>query len=150
MTGLSLLLAFAFLVTAFLPETQLGKLLRRTLVVRPAEVLNGGPLKVIVALVVLAGVVVFVVAAPEWVALMGMADLSLYLDLAVLSFLLGAVGSLKTASRAGVGVAKQIASRLTLAKARLKRLGVRARRARKPRHGPAADDSWPSGVWAAA
>lgn len=150
MTGLSLLLAFAFLVVAFTPDTNLGKALRRVLVDGPARLLNGGPLKVFVALVVVAGLVAFAVGAPELVALIGMADLSVYIELAALSFILSAVTGLRTASRSGVAATRRCFGRAARAPARLRRRRVRTRRTRKPRRQAANDDGRPFGVWAAA
>jgi hypothetical protein len=150
MIGLSLLMAFAFLVVVFTPDTEIGRAFRRVLVEDPARLLNGGPLKVFVALVVLVGLVAFAVGAPELVALIGMADLSVYLDLAVLAFMLSAATRLRTASRAGLEATKRAFGRLALASARLSWRRVRTRRTRRPRRHAANDDGRPSGVWAAA
>lgn len=150
MTGLTLLMAFSFLVVAFAPDSDIGKALRRGLVDGPAQLLNGGPLKIFVALVVLVGLVAFAVGAPELVALIGMADLSVYLDLAVLAFILSAGTRLRTASRAGVEAAKRGFGRVALASAHWSRPRARTRRVQKPRNPAANDDGRPFGVWAAA
>lgn len=150
MIGPFLLLAFAFLLVALAPDSEMGRTLRNALVDRPARLLNGGPLKVFVAIIVLAGLVAFVLGAPELVALIGMTDLTVYLDLVVLSFIVGAVSNLKGAMRAGGQLAKRGANAVMLAPARLQRLPRRVRRARKPRQPVADDDGQAWDAWVAA
>lgn len=120
------------------------------LVDTPARVLKGGPLKVFVALVVLAALLAFTVAAPEMVALLGVADLSLYLDLAVLSAILGAADAVVAAGRRVAAPTMQLAARLDLAPGRSRRSGTRTRRVRRPQRPSSNDDASPAGDWALA
>jgi hypothetical protein len=150
MSGPFLLLAFAFLVVAFAPDSEMGRTLRSALVDRPARLLNGGPLKIFVSIIILAGLVAFVLGAPERVALIGMTDLTVYLDLVALSFIVGAVSDPKSAMRAGVQLAKRSADAVMSVPARLQRLPGRIRRTRRPRQPVGADDGHAWGAWAAA
>jgi hypothetical protein len=84
--ALTWLVAGIFMFAALDRGTFVGKSLRRALIEGPARVLSRGPLRTFVALVVFFGLIAFAVAAPEMVAIMGMTDLSLYLDLVVLTF----------------------------------------------------------------
>lgn len=118
------------------PDCEMGRTLRSALVDRPARLLNGVPLKVFVAIIVFAGLTAFVLGAQELVALIGM---TVYLDLVVRSFIVGAVSHLKGAMRAGIQLEKRGADAAMTARARLQRPPGRIRRARKPRQ-PAADD----------
>jgi len=147
--GLTLcLLTIACLFAAFAPETEMGKACRHALVDTPARLLNGSPLKVFVALVVLVGLVAFAAAMPEMIAIFGMTDVSLYLDVLALWFIFGAAAGLKTTGLALARAAKRW--RLAFARPRSSRPGVRARRVRKPRRPAPNDDAWSPDAWATA
>jgi len=142
------LLIVACLFAAFAPETDIGKACRRVLVDTPARLLNGSPLKMLVAVIVLLGLVAFAAAMPEMIAIFGMTDLSIYLDVVALSLIFGAAAGLKTAGLALARAAKRW--RLALTRPRSSRPRVRARRIRKPRRPPPNEDAWSPGAWAIA
>ena len=152
MTALTLFAMFTFgcLAVAFAPESHIGKAFQRLFVESPARLLNVGPLKMFVALVVLVVLAAIAVAAPEMVPLMGMADLSLYLDLAVLPLILGAANGLTDACVGVAAAAKRYVARIRLMRLRPGRLGLRAQRTRRPRRSKPDDDASPFGVWAIA
>jgi hypothetical protein len=89
-------------------------------------------------------------AAPEIVALVGMGDLTVYLDLVVLSVVLAAARGFRTASLHLVAITKRYTARLGATPPRLARQGARVRRVRKPRPPKPSDDVAPSGAWAIA
>lgn len=143
MSGLTLLFLFAFAMVALAPETHLGKMLRQALVAAPAQMLNGGPIKLLAAAFVLVGVLGFAFAAPELIALVGVADLALYLDVMAVALIVGAIAQFR-----GFGsTALRWARRYLLGPAIRLRPG-RGRRPRSPVRKPRSDDDdGPFGAW---
>lgn len=150
MTGMALLwlLTLAVLFAGLPRDTLIGKSFRRLLVEEPARLLNGGPLRTFVAIVVLFGLVAFAVAAPEMVAVMGMTDLSLYLDLVVLAFALRTLGRFKSATANVAASFRRACRQLYLGRVRFNRRSGRTRPLRKPRRPPPSDDNFRPGAWA--
>jgi hypothetical protein len=138
-------LMLALLGAACAPDTWLGGRLRAALIDDPVRVLNGGPLAVLLRFVVLLAVVAFVVGAPEIAALVDVADITAFIELAAAFCLLGAVVAYRAAVHAG-----RTAIRAALVRRLLPRTLARARslRARPPRRpsSPSPDDPAPWAV----
>ena len=148
--ALFVLFAFAIAVVVFAPTTEVGKAFRRALVIAPARFLSGGPMKMFVAIVVFAALVAFAVGAPELVDLVGMADLSLYLDMAILSFILGAVTGFRSAARSVILGVRRVLSGRHFDRAHVGQTRARTPRSSKPGRSLSDDEEWPSNAWALA
>ena len=140
---LLVLLALCFLFVAFAPDTDAGRTLRRALVDAPARMLNGGPIKVISSLIVVAALIAIMTAAPEMVVLTGMADMALYLDLVALALVVGAFDRLKATAAAAITVTNRVLARAT-GRVGQPRSRSRGRKARKPSRPSNSDDAWPA------
>jgi hypothetical protein len=91
------LLLMALCAALWAPDTLIGKSLRVVLIDRPAKTLSRAtPLKVIVGLFVFVALLAFIFSAPELVAIMGLSDLSIYLDFTIISILMSTAIRLKS------------------------------------------------------
>jgi hypothetical protein len=104
------LLLMAFCVVLWAPDTLIGKSLRVALIDFPAKTLSHAtPLKVIVGLIVFFALAVFIFGAPELVALMGLSDLSIYLDFTIISILMSTAVRLKSVLGGAIRLVRGIA-----------------------------------------
>jgi hypothetical protein len=141
-------LVLSLIIMALAPDIPITKALRFWLIEAPAAVLGKlTPMKLIVGLIVLVALVAWSMSAPEIVAMIGLGDLSAYLDAAVIMALLGATARLKFALSRAVRLVQ------TLMTFRAKLFGASRARSRqlRPRHSrslpPRADDE-PHRPWA--
>jgi cobalamin biosynthesis protein CobD/CbiB len=142
------LLLLALCAALWAPDTPIGKSLRVVLIDRPAKTLNRAtPLKVIVGLIVFLALVAFIISAPELVAIMGLGDLSIYLDFTIISILMSAAVRLKSVFAYAIRLVRGIAARDI---PRWKRAGPRNRLShpRRPQSPPSDDESGPEWGWA--
>ncbi len=136
------LMAAAVWIAVFGRGSKIGDSLHTILIEQPAAWLNAaGPLRLGVAL----GVLVFMIAAPEFALFMA-ADLTLYLEVLAATSLAAASLRLNTLVEAATRVAAQ-PSRL-FAVLRARRSAPRRSRPRRPRSPAGRDDSAPG--WALA
>jgi cobalamin biosynthesis protein CobD/CbiB len=142
------LLLLALCAALWAPDTPIGKSLRVVLIDRPAKTLNRAtPLKVIVGLIVFLALVAFIISAPELVAIMGLGDLSIYLDFTIISILMSAAVRLKSVFAYAIRLVRGIAARDI---PRWKRAGPRNRLShpRRPQSPPSENESGPEWGWA--
>jgi len=142
------LLLMAFCAVLWAPDTLIGKSLRVVLIDFPAKTLsNATPLKVIVGLIVFLALVVFIFGAPELVALMGLSDLSIYLDFTVISILMSTAIRLKSVLAYAIRLVRGIAARDIPQR---KRAGSRNRLShpRRPKSPPSDDEGGAERGWA--
>jgi hypothetical protein len=143
-----LLLAFA--VAVYAPNTPLGKIVRAALIEAPAKVLERAtPLKVIAGMIVFLLFVAFIAGAPEWIAIMGAADLWTYLDITVVTILVGSGTRLKYVAIRAIQVSRAIAAGAVTRFNRIKAHGRRLR-SRRPKLPPSSDEAGPQWDWAIA
>jgi hypothetical protein len=106
------LLFLALCVALWAPDTPIGKSLRVVLIDAPAKTLSRAtPLKVIIGLIVFLALVVFIISAPELVAIMGLGDLYFYLDITVISILMSTAVRLKSVFAYAIRLVRGIAAR---------------------------------------
>jgi len=142
------LLLLALCAVLWAPDTPIGKLLRIVLIDRPAKTLNRAtPLKVIVGLIVFLALVAFIISAPELVAIMGLSDLSIYLDFTIISILMSAAVRLKSVLAYAIRLGRGIAARNI---PRWKWAGPRNRHShpRRPKSPPSDDEGGAEWGWA--
>jgi hypothetical protein len=114
----------------------------------PAKTLSRAtPLKVIVGLIVFLSLLVFIFSAPELVAIMGLSDLSIYLDFTIISILMSTAIRLKSALAYAIRLVRGIAARDV---PRWTRAGLRNRlsRLRRPKSPPSDDEDGVEWGWA--
>jgi hypothetical protein len=145
------LLLLAYVAAVLAPDTKWGEILREGLIDFPARVLNGlTPQRTIIGLIVFLIVVGTLSGAsfgsPEWLAF-GFADLSFYIDIAVMAMLMRATVRLKPIIMHTKRSSQSIAARLTLL---LRRTGTPHRRphARRAKPPSSTDESEPASGWA--
>jgi hypothetical protein len=142
------LLLLAVCAALWAPDTPIGKAVRVVLIDRPAETLSRAtPLKVIVGLIVFLALVVFIVSAPEFVAIMGLGDLSIYLNFTIISMLVSTGVRLKSLLAYAIRLFRGIApSRIR----QRERVGPRNRLAhpRRPKSPPSDDEGGAEWGWA--
>jgi len=129
------LLFLAIFVALWVPDTPVGKILRRALIDDPARMLsNTTPLKTVVGVIVFFALIAFVIGGPEVVAIMGIGDLSLYLDITVVTLLVSAALRFKSALTQAMTHAREIAARIVVPgnRARARNLRSRPRRPKSP------------------
>ncbi len=142
------LLLMALCAALWAPDTPIGKSLRVVLIDRPAKTLSRvTPLKGIVGLTVFLALVVFIISAPEFVAIMGVSDLSIYLDITIISILMSTVVRLKSALAFAIRLVRGIAARDI---PQWKRTGPRSRLShpRRPKSPPSDDEGGAEWGWA--
>jgi cobalamin biosynthesis protein CobD/CbiB len=142
------LLLMAVCAVLWAPDTLIGKSLRVVLIDFPAKTLNHAtPLKVIVGLIVFLALVVFIFGAPELVALMGLSDLSIYLDFTIISILMSTAVRLKSVLAYAIRLVRGIAPRGIPQR---KRAGPRNRLShpRRPKSSPSDDEGGAEWGWA--
>jgi hypothetical protein len=142
------LLLLALCAVLWAPDTPIGKSLRVVLIDRPAKMLSRAtPLKVIVGLIVLLSLLVFIIGAPELVAIMGVSDLSIYLDITIISILMSTAVRLKSVLANAIRLVRGIAARDT---PQWKRMGPRNRLShpRRPKSPPSDDEGGADWGWA--
>ena len=130
------------------PDTPIGKSFRAVLIDAPARILNRAtPLKVVIGLIVLLVLLVFIFGAPELVALIGLGDLYVYLDIAVISILMNAAVRSKSVFTYAIRVVRGIAARKIPP---WKRAGPRNRRLhpRRPKSTSSDDEGGAEWGWA--
>ncbi len=142
------MLILALVIMAVAPNIPIARTLRHWLIEAPAIALSKlTPLKLIVGLIVLACLVGWAMSAPEIVAMIGIGDLSAYLDAVVIMALLGAVARLKFVLSEAVRLAQTVVTK----RARLftaNRARSRQPRLRRSRSFPSRADDEPHGAWA--
>jgi cobalamin biosynthesis protein CobD/CbiB len=142
------LLLLALCTALWAPDTSIGKSLRIVLIDAPAKTLSRAtPVKVIIGLIVFLALVVFIVSAPELVALMGFSDLYFYLDITVISILMSTVIRLKSVLAYAIRLVRGIAARGI---PQWKRTGPRNRLShpRRPKSPPSDDEGGAEWGWA--
>jgi cobalamin biosynthesis protein CobD/CbiB len=142
------LLLIALCAALWAPDTPIGKSLRAVLIDPLAKTLNRAtPLKVIVGLIVFLALVIFIIGAPELVAIMGVTDLSIYLDITIISILMSTAVRLKSVLAYAIRLARGIATRDI---PQWKRAGPRNRlsRPRRPKSPPSDDEGGAEWGWA--
>jgi len=132
------------------PQGAIGKAFRRLFVDAPARLLQTSPRTAAVWLVLLVLLLAISIAAPEVIALMGVSDLSAYLDLALISLVLGAVKSARSLAGSALAIARQGLAALAAARPAAGRRGGRVRRVRKARPPPPAEGGFGAGAWVVA
>jgi len=106
------LLLVALCAALLAPDTPIGKSLRVVLIDRPAKTLSHAtPLKMIVGLIVFLALVAFILSAPELVAIIGLSDLSLYLDITIISILMNTAVRSKSVLAYAIRLVRGIAAR---------------------------------------
>jgi cobalamin biosynthesis protein CobD/CbiB len=106
------LLLMALCAALWAPDTPIGKTLRVVLIDPLAKTLSRAtPLQVIVGLIVFLALVVFIIGAPELVAIMGVTDLSIYLDFTIMSILMSTAVRLKSVFAYAIRLVRGIAAR---------------------------------------
>src|SRR6516225_7862964 len=107
------LFLLTFAVIALAPDTTLGEALRVWLIETPARALSRLTiLKAVVGLIVIACLIGWAVSAPELVAMVGVGDMSLYLDAAVIAMLVSAITRLKFVLTQAIRVGQKLRSML--------------------------------------
>jgi cobalamin biosynthesis protein CobD/CbiB len=142
------LLLLALCAVLWAPDTLIGKSLRSMLIDLPAKMLSRAtPLKVIVGLFVFVALVAFIFSAPELVALMGISDLSIYLDFTIISLLMSTAIRLKSALGYAIRLVRGIAARDIRQR---KRAGSRNRLShpRRPKSPPSDNEGGAEWGWA--
>jgi cobalamin biosynthesis protein CobD/CbiB len=142
------LLLLALCVVLWAPDTPIGKSLRVVLIDRPAKTLSRAtPLKVIIGLIVFLALVGFIISAPELVAIMGISDLSIYLDITIISILMSTAVRLKSVLAYAIRLVRGIAARDIR---QWKRAGPRNRLShpRRPKSPPSDDEGDAEWGWA--
>jgi hypothetical protein len=142
------LLLLALCVMLWVPDTPIGKSLRVVLIDRPAKTLSRAtPLKVIVGLIVFFSLVIFIISAPELAALIGISDLSIYVDITIVSILMNTAVRLKSVLACAIRLVRGIASRDI---PQWMRAGPRNRLShpRRPKSPPSDDDGGAEWGWA--
>jgi cobalamin biosynthesis protein CobD/CbiB len=140
------LLLMALCAALWAPDTLIGKSLRDVLIDLPAKTLSrASPLKVIVGLLVFLALVAFIFSAPELVAIMGLGDLSIYLDFTIISILMSTAVRLKSVLAYAIRLVRSIAARGIPQR---KRVGSRDRLShpRRPKS-PPSDDEGDAAEW---
>jgi hypothetical protein len=133
------LLLLALCAALWAPDTPIGKSLRVVLIDAPAKTLSRAtPLKVIIGLIVFLALAVFIVGAPELVALMGLSELYFYLDITLISILMNTAVRSKSVLAYAIRLVRGIAARKI---PQWKRAGPRNRLShpRRPK-APSSDD----------
>jgi cobalamin biosynthesis protein CobD/CbiB len=141
------LLLLALCAALWAPDTLIGKSLR-VLVDAPVKTLSRAtPLKVIIGLIVFLVLAVFIIGAPELVAIMGLSDLYFYLDITVISLLMSTSVRLKSVLTDAIRLVRGIAARDI---PRWKRAGPRNRLShpRRPKSPPSDDEGGAEWGWA--
>jgi cobalamin biosynthesis protein CobD/CbiB len=139
------LLLMALCAALWAPDTPIGKSLRVVLIDPLAKALSRAtPLKVIVGLIVFFVLVVFIIGAPELVAIMGVTDLSFYLDITIISILMSTAVRLKSTLTYAIRLVRGVAARDI---PQWKRAGPRnrlshRRRPKSPRSDDEGDAEW--------
>ena len=142
------LFLLTFAVIALAPDTTLGEALRVWLIETPARALSRLTiLKAVVGLIVIACLIGWAVSAPELVAMVGVGDMSLYLDAAVIAMLVSAITRLKFVLTQAIRVGQKVTEHVV---GRSNRNGARDRRPRQRRRKPprSSDDVDPLEDWA--
>jgi cobalamin biosynthesis protein CobD/CbiB len=142
------LLLMALCTALWAPDTLIGKSLRDVLIDLPAKTLSRAtPLKVIVGLLVFLALVAFTFSAPELVAIMGLGDLSIYLDFTIFSILMSTAIRLKSVLAYAIRLVRRTAA---LGIPQRKRVGSRDRLShpRRPRSPPSDDEDDAEWGWA--
>jgi hypothetical protein len=142
------LLLMALCAALWAPDTPIGKTLRVVLIDPLAKTLSRAtPLKVMVGLIVFFALIVFIIGAPELVAIMGVADLSLYLDITIISILVSTAVRLKSMLAYAIRLVRGIAARDI---PQWKRAGPRNRLShrRRPKSPPSDDEGGAEWGWA--
>jgi hypothetical protein len=142
------LLLLALCAALWAPDTPIGKSLRVVLIDAPAKTLSHAtPLKVIIGLIVFFALVVFIIGAPELVALMGLGDLYFYLDITVISILMNTAVRSKSVLAYAIRLVRGIALRKI---PQWKRSGPRNRllRLRRPKSPPSDEEGGVEWGWA--
>ena len=142
------MLILSLAAMAFAPDIPVSKALRHWLIEAPANALNKlTPMKLIVGLIVLVGLVAWAMSAPEIVAMIGIGDLSAYLDAVAIMALMGAAARLKFVLSEAVRLARAVVGyRAKPFKAN--RARSRQSRAHRSRLFPSRADDEPHGAWA--
>jgi hypothetical protein len=142
------LLRLALCAALWAPDTPIGKTLRVALIDAPAKALSRAtPLKVIVGLIVFLILVVLVVGAPELVAMIGLSDLSIYLDITVISILMSTAVRLKSVLAYAIRPVRGIAARV-IAQWNRARASDRLSHPRGPKSPPSDDEGRAEWGWA--
>src|ERR1700754_875380 len=90
------MLILSLAVMDFAPDIPISKALRHWLIEAPANALNKlTPMKLVVGLIVLVGLVAWAMSAPEIVTMISIGDLPAYLDAVAVMALMGAAARLK-------------------------------------------------------
>jgi hypothetical protein len=142
------LLLIALCATLWAPDTPIGKSLRVALIDTPAKTLSHAtPRKVIIGLIVFLALVGFIISAPELVAIMGLGDLYLYLDITVISILVSTIVRLKSVLTPAIRLVRGVAARDI---PQWKRAGPRNRLShpRRPISPPSDDEGGAEWGWA--
>lgn len=143
------ILLLPLVLIAVAPDAPLAKTLRVWLIDAPAQALDRlTPARAVVGLIVLALLVAWMMSAPETVAMIGIGDLSAYLDAAIIAALIGTAARVKFVLSATVQL-----GRMSLRLGR--RVGADKARSRQPRRRQSkprapSGDADPDGVWALA
>jgi len=139
------MLILSLAAMAFFPDIPVSKALRHWLIEAPANAFNKlTPMKLIVGLIVLVCLVGWAMSAPEIVAMIGIGDLSAYLDAAVIMALLGAAARVKFALSEAVRLARTV---IAYSAKPFNANRTRSRQRRSMSFPPRADDE-PHGAWA--
>lgn len=142
------MLLLSLVVMAFAPDIPIAKALRSWLIEMPASALNKlTPTKLIVGLIVLVLLVAWAMSAPEIVAMIGIGDLSAYLDAVVIMALMGAAARLKFALSQVVRLARAAVTQQAKPFS-TNRSRSRQPRLRRSRSFSSRSDDEPSGAWA--
>jgi cobalamin biosynthesis protein CobD/CbiB len=142
------LLLLALCAALWAPDTPIGKAVRNVLIDLPAKTLSRAtPLKVIVGLIVFLALVAFIVSAPELVAIMGLGDLSIYLDFTIISLLVSTAARLKSVLAYAIRLIRGIAQSNI---PQWRRAGRRNRLShpRRPKSPPSDDEGGAEWGWA--
>jgi hypothetical protein len=107
------LLVLAFWAALRAPDTRIGRLLRALLIDTPTQAFRRvTPIKMIVGVIVFLGLGAIMIGAPEFFAIMSLGDLSLYLDITVITLLLSAALRVKSALSHAIPLGRNIAARI--------------------------------------
>lgn len=143
------LLFLALCVALWARDTFIGKAFRAMLTDASHNAYGRmTPLRVVVGLIVFVGLIAFVIGAPEWIALFGLADLASYLDVGVILLLASTAAALRSPIARAV---RFVRSRAARAVAPWHRFLARSRapRRRKPKPPrPSEDDGGAEWEWA--
>jgi cobalamin biosynthesis protein CobD/CbiB len=142
------LLLMALFVVLFAPDTPIGKSLRVMLIDAPAKTLSRAtPRKVIIGLIVFLALVIFIISAPELVAIMGLSDLSIYLDITIISILMNTAIRLKSVLAYAIRLVRGIATR-DIPQRKRARSRNRLSHPRRPKSPPSDDEGGAEWGWA--